>query len=77
MKIVRFFISIILIVMIVAWISSAAMTVIPDSTASKVSYIGYRAHCSFTPYSTIISIIGALVTYLFARMCGFLKFRGG
>ena len=75
MRIIRFFISIILVVMIVAWISSAVMTVIPDSTASKDSCLGYRAHCSFTPYSTIISIIGALATYLFARMCGFLKFK--
>ena len=75
MRIIQFFISIILIIMIVAWISSTVMTVIPDSTASKNNYLGYKSHCSFTPYSTIISITGAVITYLVARICGFLKFR--
>ena len=74
-KIVRFFVSVILAIMIVAWISSAVMTVMPDSSASKVSYFGYKAHCSFTPYSTIISIIGAVITYLIARKCGYLAFK--
>jgi hypothetical protein len=32
--------SIIFAVMIIAWISSAVMTVIPDSSASKVCYLG-------------------------------------
>ncbi len=75
MRIVRFFISVILAIMIVAWISSAALTVMPDSTASKESYLGYKAHCSFTPYSTIISIIGAVITYLIARKWGYLTFK--
>lgn len=75
MRVVRLFITIILVIMIIAWISSAAITVIPDSTASKDCFIGYRAHCSFTPYSTIISLIGGFVTYLLARICGFLKFK--
>lgn len=75
MRIIRFFISLILAVMIIAWISSAAMTVIPDSSASKDSYLGYRAHCSFTPYSTLISVLGAASTYLIARKLGFLSFK--
>lgn len=75
MRIIRFFISLILAVMIIAWISSAAMTVIPDSSASKDSYLGYRAHCSFTPYSTLISVLGAAATYLIARKLGFLSFK--
>ena len=75
MRIIRFFISLILAIMIIAWISSAVMTVIPDSSASKDSYLGYRAHCSFTPYSTLISVLGAAVTYLIARKLGFLSFK--
>lgn len=75
MRIIRFFVSVILAIMIVAWISSAAMTAIPDSSASKDSYFGYKAHCSFTPYSTIISIIGAAITYLIARKLGYLTFK--
>jgi len=74
-KILRFFVTVILAIMIVAWISSAVMTVIPDSSASKVSYFGYKAHCSFTPYSTIISIVAAALTYLIARGWGYLTFK--
>ncbi len=70
----RLFLSTIFIVMIIAWISSTIITVIPDSTASKVCYLGYYAHCSFTPYGTIISIIGAVLTYIVARKLNYLKF---
>jgi hypothetical protein len=31
----------------------AIVTLIPLSTASKESYLGYKALCSFTPFSTI------------------------
>jgi len=34
-------------------ISSGIMTLIPDE-ASKPCYLGYYAHCSFTPFSTLI-----------------------
>lgn len=54
-------------IMIIAWISSAVMTVIPDSSAGKVSYLGYKAHCSFTPFSTLISILAATITFLIAK----------
>lgn len=67
MRIIRFFISMILAIMIIAWISSAIMTVIPDSSASKVCYLGYEAHCSFTPFSTLISIVAAAITLLIAK----------
>ena len=74
MNVKRLLFSTIFIVMIIAWISSAIMTVIPDSTASNVCYLGYYAHCSFTPYGTIISIIGAVLTYIVARKLNYLKF---
>ena len=31
----------------------AALTLIPAGTASKACFLGYKAHCSFTPISTI------------------------
>ena len=31
-------------------------TLIPDTAASKVCLIGYKAHCTFTPLSTLILI---------------------
>ena len=74
MNVKRLLFSTIFIVMIIAWISSVIITVIPDSTASKVCYLGYYAHCSFTPYGTIISIIGAVSTYIVARKLNYLKF---
>jgi len=74
MNVKRLFFSTIFVIMIIAWISSAIITVIPDSNASKTCYLGYYAHCSFTPYGTIISIIGAVLTYIIARKMNCLKF---
>lgn len=39
----------------------APMTLIPDSSASKACMLGYRAHCSFTPFSTLILVALALL----------------
>lgn len=74
MNVKRIFISAIFIVMIFAWTSSAIITVIPDSTASKVCHLGYYAHCSFTPYGTVISIVGAVSTIFIARKLNFSEF---
>ena len=35
----------------------AISTLIPDEGASKTCYFGYNAHCSFTPFSTIILLL--------------------
>lgn len=67
MKFKKLIVSLVFAVMIIAWISSAVMTVIPDSSASKVSPLGYKAHCSFTPYSTLISIFAAAITIIIAK----------
>lgn len=40
---------------------AAVITVIPDSSASRECRLGYKAHCSFTPISTIILIVLAIV----------------
>ncbi|MFX0106068.1 MAG: hypothetical protein ACFE75_11340 [Candidatus Hodarchaeota archaeon] len=39
--------------LIIGGISAGIITMIPDD-ASKLCYLGYYAHCSFTPYSTLI-----------------------
>lgn len=41
---------------------SAVITLIPDGSASKLCKLGYKAHCSFTPWSTLISLFLALVS---------------
>ena len=43
--------------MIAGGASAGVMTLLPDSGASKPSYLGYYAHCSFTPFSTIILFV--------------------
>ncbi len=37
----------------------AISTIIPSERASKACMIGYKAHCTFTPISTIICVIPA------------------
>jgi uncharacterized membrane protein YhaH (DUF805 family) len=34
----------------------AVSTMLPSEHANKVSLLGYKAHCSYTPISTIICI---------------------
>ena len=43
--------------MIAGGASAAVMTITPDLEASKPCYLGYYAHCSFTPFSTLILIV--------------------
>ena len=64
-KIILAFLKIMLFLLLLAGTISSAtfagITLIPDSTASKVSLLGYKAHCSFTPISTVILVIMALI----------------
>ena len=49
----------------------AVITVIPDPFASKACRLGYKAHCAFTPISTIILVIVALILgFIFMRIYG-------
>ncbi len=54
-------------VVIFIWVIAAIKTVIPNANASKACIIGYKATCSFTPVSTVICIIGAVVTFIVAK----------
>ncbi|MFX0140516.1 MAG: hypothetical protein ACFFDN_43150 [Candidatus Hodarchaeota archaeon] len=59
--------------LIIGGISSGIITLIPDE-ASKLCYLGYYAHCSFTPFSTLLlftmTVIGAI---LLIKLVKFLK----
>ena len=47
----------------------ALITMVPDESASKACMLGYKAHCSFTPVSTIILITIALIFgFIFMRI---------
>jgi hypothetical protein len=67
-SIFKLFILIILVAGAIASAISTVWTVIPDSSASKESMLGYKSHCSFAPISTIISILIAVVfSYILFR----------
>ncbi|MFW9969428.1 MAG: hypothetical protein ACFFDF_04450 [Candidatus Odinarchaeota archaeon] len=59
-SIILLFYIIIVVSLIIGGISAGIVTLIPDS-ASKPCYLGYYAHCSFTPFSTLILFAMALV----------------
>ena len=46
---------------------AAVKTVIPNEKASKPCLLGYKATCSFTPISTVILVIAAIVTFVVAK----------
>jgi len=69
--------------LIIGGITAGIMTLIPDE-ASKPCYLGYYAHCSFTPISTLIlfaiTILGTvflikLVRYVRRKFIGFVKIK--
>ncbi len=55
---------IVLIAVVVILSIAAVKTVIPDSNASKSCLVGYKATCSFTPISTVILILAAVITFV-------------
>ncbi len=46
---------------------AAIGTLLPIMPASKDCMLGYRAHCSFTPISTLICIVGAGVVCIIRK----------
>ena len=54
-------------IVIVAWVLAAIKTIIPFPYVSKPCMLGYKAGCSFAPISTVILIVGAVVTYVVAK----------
>ena len=44
---------------------AAISTLLPQASVTKQSILGYKAHCSFAPISTVICI---LLTGLFCRI---------
>ncbi len=53
---------------------AALSTIIPSESASKICMIGYKAHCTYTPISTIICIIPAGIT-CFIRKRFFVSYK--
>jgi uncharacterized membrane protein YedE/YeeE len=67
------FYTIFVIALIAGGLSAGIMTVIPD-TASKPCYLGYYAHCSFAPFSTLILLAMAILgSYMFIKLIKYIK----
>jgi len=59
--------------LIAGGLSAGILTMIPDE-ASKPCYLGYYAHCSFTPYSTLILFAMAIIgTILLIKLVKYFK----
>jgi len=52
---------------IVVLIVLGAITLFPAAGASKPCMLGYYAHCTFTPISTVLCWAGAVVMYFRRR----------
>jgi hypothetical protein len=59
--------AIIAVAVIVILSIAAVKTAIPNEKASKPCLLGYKATCSFTPISTAILFIAAIVTFVVAK----------
>jgi hypothetical protein len=46
----------VLLILTILFTLAAISTLIPQSAASKDSMLDYKAHCSFTPISTVICL---------------------
>jgi hypothetical protein len=42
----------------------AVLTVVPISYAYRECMLGYKAHCTLTPISTILCVISAVITFV-------------
>jgi len=54
----------------IVFVFLAIATFIPSPDAHRISVIGYKSFCSFTPISTIILFVFAGISYLGARKVG-------
>lgn len=57
----------ILFILTVVSVLAAILTVIPDSSADEPCKLGYKAHCSYTPISTILCIAIAGIVCLIRK----------
>ena len=54
-------------IVIIALVLAAVKTAIPFPYVSKACILGYKAGCSFTPISTMILVVAAVITYVVAK----------
>ena len=60
---------VILLILTIVFTLLAVSTLIPQATAVKACLLGYKAHCTFTPISTIILLaLSAVVCRVRSRL---------
>ena len=53
-----------LLALTILFVLGAVLTVMPISYAYKECMLGYKAHCTLTPISTILCVIFAAITWM-------------
>ena len=53
-----------LLALAILMVLGAVLTIMPVSYAYKECMLGYKAHCTLTPISTILCAITAAITYV-------------
>ena len=56
-----------LMILTILFTLAAISTVLPQASATKVCLLGYYAHCSFTPVSTVICLLLAALTCIIRK----------
>ena len=64
----------VLFVLTLVFTIAAVSTIMPSDGASKFCMIGYKAHCTFTPISTLLCILPAGIT-CFIRKRFFVSYK--
>ena len=52
---------------------AAISTIIPSTSASKECILGYKAHCAFTPLSTLICVVAAAIVCIVRKKAFIVK----
>jgi hypothetical protein len=53
-----------LLTLAILWALGALVTIVPISYAYKDCLLGYKAHCTLTPVSTVLCIVIAAIAYV-------------
>jgi hypothetical protein len=53
-----------LLTLVILMALGAVLTILPISYAYKECMLGYKAHCTLTPVSTVLCIVFAVIIYM-------------
>jgi hypothetical protein len=56
-----------LLALAILFVFGAMLTIVPTSYTYKDCLLGYKAHCTLTPISTILCAVFAVITFVFTN----------